>query len=221
MSVWQILGTYWPAFLQGLAVTFQLAALSWAIGITAGLAAGITAHFLPNSFGLLLRAAAFVLSSIPFLVLLYWLHFPLQTSVGIVVPPFYTAAFLLTMMNAVAVGEIWRGALDDVRREYLLAAQVTGMNYSTIVAKIQIPLAFRQALPMLLGAQVFILQSTLFASLISVDELFRVAQRINAAVYRPVEIYTGLAVFFLVICLPLYAIAFHLRRRYVRDLSER
>ena len=73
--------------------------------------------------------------------------------------PFFTAAFLLAALNAVAVGEIWRGALDDVRKEYLLAAQVTGMPYPEIVRKIQIPLAFQQALPMLLGAQVFILQS--------------------------------------------------------------
>lgn len=221
MNVWQILTTYWPAFGQGLVVTFQLAGFAWSFGIGLGLAAGIGAHFYPGSFGIALRGAAFFLSSIPFLVLLYWLHFPLQSSLGVVIPPFLTAAFLLAALNAVAVAEIWRGSLDDVRKEYLLAAQVTGMKYSAIVRRIQIPLAFRQALPMLLGAQVFILQSTLFASLISVEELFRVAQRINSTIYRPVEIYTGLAFFFLIICMPLYALAFYLRRRYVRDLSER
>ena len=54
------------------------------------------------------------------------------------------------------------------------------------------PIVLRQMIPGLLMIQVTMLQSTLFASLISVDEIFRVAQRINAVVYRPIEVYTAL-----------------------------
>ena len=64
------------------------------------------------------------------------------------------------------------------------------------------------------------LQTTLFASLISVDVIFRIAQRINAQVYKPVEIYTALAVLFLIVCLPLHGLAHWLRVRYTRDFSE-
>ena len=61
----------------------------------------------------------------------------------------------------------------------------------------------------------------LFASLISVNEIFRVAQQINAQIYRPVEIYTALGVLFLVVCLPLNGLALWLKARFTRDLSER
>jgi ABC-type amino acid transport system permease subunit len=61
------------------------------------------------------------------------------------------------------------------------------------------------------------LHTTLFASLISVEEIFRVAQRINAQIYRPVEIYTALGVFFLLVCLPVTGFAFWLKRKYTRD----
>ncbi|WP_316235288.1 MULTISPECIES: ABC transporter permease subunit [unclassified Bradyrhizobium] len=220
MTVWSIIYTYWPAFRQGLAVTFQLAFAAWMLGFVVGIPVGVVAHFDRVYFGILLRGLAFVLSSVPFLVLLYWLHFPFQSALNVVVPPFYTATFLLSLMNIVAIAEIWRGSLGNVRREYLLAAQVLGMPPLMRVFKIQVPLALREALPMLLATQVFILQSTLFASLISVDELFRVAQQINSTIYRPVEIYTGLALFFLAICLPLYSLAFYLRIRYLRDHSE-
>ena len=40
-------------------------------------------------------------------------------------------------------------------------------------------------------------------------------------VYRPVEIYTALAVLFLLICLPLHGVAYWLKRRFTRDLSDR
>lgn len=65
------------------------------------------------------------------------------------------------------------------------------------------------------------LHTTLFASLISVEEIFRVAQRINAKIYKPVEIYTALGVFFLLVCLPLNGFALGLKKRYGRNLSER
>lgn len=221
MGVIGILSVYAPAFLGGLKVTAQLTGTAWLVGLLLGGIVGAAAHYFPTSFGLGLRTGAFVLSAIPLLVLLYWLHFPVQVALGIVVDPFWTAAFLLSTLNVVAVGEIWRGALDDVRREHIVSALVCGLNQTQTMLRIQFPLAFRQALPMLLGAQVFVLQSSLFASLISVDELFRVAQRINATVYKPIEIYTGLAAFFAAICLPLYFLAYYLRQRYIRDHSER
>ena len=217
----EIVIQYFPAFRAGFATTLQLAGIAWAFGLTIGGLLGAAAHFHPRSVGVGLRSLAFMLSAVPLLVLLYWLHYPAQTLLNVVVPPFVTAAFLLSLLNAVAVAEIWRGAMDDVKREYMQAARVCGMSMSEAMRQVQIPLAFRHALPMLLGAQVFILQSTLFSSLISVEELFRVAQRINSTIYRPVQIYTGLAAFFAAICLPLYLLAFCLRRRYLRDLSER
>ncbi len=64
------------------------------------------------------------------------------------------------------------------------------------------------------------LQATLFASLISVDEIFRAAQNINARIYRPIEIYTSLGLLFLLICGPIHGAAIFLRRRYGRQLGE-
>jgi ABC-type amino acid transport system permease subunit len=85
---------------------------------------------------------------------------------------------------------------------------------------IQLPLIFRQVLPGLLLLQVMMLHTTLFASLISVEEIFRVAQRINAQIYRPVEIYTALGVFFLMVSLPINGFALWFKAKFTRDISE-
>jgi len=65
------------------------------------------------------------------------------------------------------------------------------------------------------------LHATLFTSMISVEELFRVAQRINAQIYKPIEIYTALGVFFLAICLPVNFFALWFKQKYTRNVSER
>ena len=49
---------------------------------------------------------------------------------------------------------------------------------------------------------------------------FRIAQRINATIYKPVEIYTALGLFFLAVSLPVNGLARLLKERYTRDISE-
>lgn len=149
------------------------------------------------------------------------MHYPLQTLFGVVVQPFYTAAALLTALNALGTATIVRSSLDDFPDQYLDAAKVCGLSSLESSWHIQIPLILRQILPALLNLQVAILHMTLFASLISVEELFRVAQRIDASIHKPVEIYTALAFFFVLICLPINLIAQGLRNAYSQKIFER
>lgn len=167
------------------------------------------------------RIFSFLLSGVPILVFLFWLHYPAQAMFDLVIDPFYTAAVTLSIVNIFAVADIVRGALNDFPQQYLTAAKVTGLSRKQTIFNIQIPLIFREILPSLLLLQVTMLHTTLFASLISVEEIFRVAQRINAQIYRPVEIYTALGLFFLLVCLPVNGFAIWLKHHFTRDLSER
>ena len=214
MSVWEILVRYHDGFLSGLVVTLRLCAAIWGLGLVAGIALGSASHRLPRAIGVPGRAASFLLTGIPVLVLLFWLYYPAQTLAGIQVDGFYTTIVALGIVNVFAVGDAVRHALDDFPSGYIEAALVAGLSRRTILARIQLPIIARQVTPTLILIQVTMLQATLFASLISVDELFRVAQRINAQVYRPVEVYTVLAGIFLAICLPLNGLALLLRRHF-------
>ena len=86
---------------------------------------------------------------------------------------------------------------------------------------IQLPLLLRAALPRWVDQQVIVLQTSVFASLISVTEVFRVAQRVNAKEYRPIASYTAMAVLFALLAGTGMLVARRLRRTYERDLSER
>jgi ABC-type amino acid transport system permease subunit len=140
---------------------------------------------------------------------------------NVVINPFYTAAFTLSIVSIFTTGEMVRQAVRDFPQQYLIAAKVSGLSRRDQILSIQLPLLFRQLLPNYLTMQVAMLHATLFASLISVEEIFRVAQRINSTIYKPVEIYTALGVFFLAVCLPINGLAAYLKHRYTRDMSER
>jgi polar amino acid transport system permease protein len=220
MSVIDILINYHIGFLQGLMVTLQLYGIIVFTGIVGGIALGVTAASV-KAAGYMSQGAAFFLGAVPTLVFLFWLHYPIQAMFNVVIDPFYTAAFTLSVVNLFAVSELVRVAVLDFPQQYLIAGRVCGLTTKDLVMKIQLPMMFRQLLPGLLITQVGMLHATLFASLISVEELFRVAQRINAQIYKPVEIYTALGVFFLIVCLPINVFAYWFKMKYTRDVSER
>jgi len=221
MSVFDILSQYHAAFAEGLATTFRLAVIIWLVGITAGALLGALGAKWKFAIGIPSRVLSFTLSGMPILVFLFWLHYPLQAMLGVVVDPFITAAVTLSIVNVFAVADVIRGVLADFPRQYVTAAQVCGMTPGQTLIHIQLPIILRQTVPVLLMIQVNMLQATLFASLISVNEIFRVSQQINSQIYRPVEIYSALGILFLLICLPLNGLAIWLKARFTRDFSER
>ena len=186
-----------------------------------GILLGVTGANKPYSWGRFTRAMSFAFSAIPTLVVLFWLHYPAQAVFNVVIDPFYTASLTLSLVNLFGVGEMVRQAVADFPAQYIIAGRVCGLSRRELVMHIQLPILFRQLLPSLMVQQVAMLHATLFASLISVEEIFRVSQRINSTIYRPVEIYTALAFFFLIVCLPINLGAVYLKKRYTRDLSER
>jgi His/Glu/Gln/Arg/opine family amino acid ABC transporter permease subunit len=220
MPLAEILRRYAAEFLGGLAGTFELVAVIWCVGLVIGGAIGAAAARQP-AVGWVIRVGAFTLSGLPALVLLFWLHYPLQAELGVVINPFYTAAAAFTLLNTVGVAEIVRGGLTLFPRQYLEAAQVCGLTRQQATRFIEVPIVLRDVLPPLLNLQVVMLQSTLFASLIGVNEIFRSVQRVNAEVQQPIAVYSTLAVFILVVSLPMNGLAIALARRFRRDYSER
>ena len=220
-EILSIIVQYREGLLQGLLVTLELCVITWVSGIAIGTLVGSLSAQYPHFVGKPVKVFSFFLSGVPILVLLFWLHYPLQEMLGVVIHPFFTAALALSLVNIFAVSGIVKPALVEFPNQYIIAGKVCGLSNKAIFKSIQFPIIFRQILPSLLTTQVNMLQLTLFASLISVEEIFRVSQRINASIYKPVEIYTALAIFFLLICLPLNGLALYVKHKYTRNLSEK
>ncbi|MSU54652.1 MAG: ABC transporter permease subunit [Candidatus Staskawiczbacteria bacterium] len=220
LSILGIILTYKEGLLLGLWVTLKLCLVIWLVGLFIGTILGYLSSKYHSEIGVPTRIIAFILSGIPVLVLLFWLHYPLQAMLEIVIDPFFTTCFALSIVNIFAVSEIVRSALDNFPTQYNLAAKVCGLSKKETFTKIELPIIFRQIIPSLLSLQVTMLQLTIFASLISVEEIFRVGQRINSLIYQPVEIYTAMAIFFLIVCLPMNGLALWLKYKFTRNISE-
>lgn len=220
LTAFQILWEYHEAFLKGLGVTLQMCSIIWTLGIVGGFTLGWLGATHKENIGPFVRWFAFALGGVPTIVFLFWLHYPAQAMFNVVIDPFYTATFTFTIINIISVSEIVRTALVEFPHHYLTAGKVCGLTQRQTFLDIQLPLVLRTVIPAILMLQIIMLHTTLFASLISVEEIFRIAQRINALIYKPVEIYTALGMFFLAVSLPVNGFAIYLKQRFTRDTSE-
>ena len=210
----QILADYHQLFLQGFLTTLKLLGLIILVGIPLGVVLGVIGGRFSKEIGNIIKGLRFITKVIPVLVFLFWLHYPLQGLLGIVVNPFWTTVIALGIINMVATAYIVVTELELLPQSYHEAGKTLGMTTSQIIRHIELPLLMRRTIPQMLMNQAAMLEYTLFASLISVPELFKVAQSINAMVYRPVEIYSLLVVFFLIILVPLHLLISWLQKKY-------
>lgn len=217
----EVLWKYREAFANGFLVTLQLLTLTCLLGTVIGLLLEWLCHYTNGVLRRIIDAVALGFSSIPALVILFWLYYPAQSLLGISVSPFGTALTALVVMNSFAVYRITSDAMHEFPKQYVSTARVCGMKPWTIIRYIQAPLLFRAAIPRWIDQQVVMLQTSVFASLISVKEIFRASQRINSVVYQPVVIYTSMALVFLITAGSAIYLAKYLRQKFHRDFSER
>jgi polar amino acid transport system permease protein len=125
----------------------------------------------------------------------------------------------LSVYIAILSGEIFSEEMRKLKETYGNAADVLGLKRSYFIKKIIFPAASLNVLPRMLNLGIVSIHMTMFASLIGVEELFRVSLRLNAEYLQPIEIFTFMALLYAAICLPLYFLAFVISKKTKEDAA--
>lgn len=221
MSIVDIIFKYQSAYIEGFKNTLILSVYIWCIGISIGALFGALSVKYQNTFGVLLKVMLLTVSSVPAIVLLFWAHYPFQAAFKVTINPMYTSIIVLSIINIIGVASIVRSVIEEFPGQYVIAAEVLGVKKSLILIKIYYPLVLRGVMPGILILEVTMLQSTIFASLISVDELFRVTQRINSQIYQPISLYSILGVIYMILSMPIYILSNKMSKKYKAMLSDK
>lgn len=203
----------WSEFFTGAIRTLELAGTSWLLGLPVGFAIAWGAHY-SNGLRQSLQVAALLIAVVPLLAILFWLHYPLQSALGVVWTPLTTTLLLFATYIAIVAGDILASEMKLLEAEYAEVALVIGLSSRQFMLRVLIRGAVERGLPRFLSLAVISVHMTMFASLIGVEELFRVTQRLNAKMLRPIELYTVMAIVYAILCLPLHLIAIALASRF-------
>lgn len=196
---WSVVLTFLPQLIAGAKITVQITV----IGLIGGIIIGTLAGLMRAYGGRVLNGIAFVyielIRGTPIVVQVMFLYFAMPVLTGLRVDPM-SAAVLAIIVNAGAyIAEIVRGAFLSISKGLSEAGLALGLPQWKVLVFILGPLAFRRLIPPLGNQFIVSLKDTSLFIVIGVGELTRTGQEIMASNFRAVEIWTAVAVIYLIL----------------------
>ena len=199
----------------GMIFTIPLTLLSFALGLSLGLAAALIRLFAPAPLAAGIKFYVWIFRGTPLLVQLFLIFYGLP-SVGIVLDAFTAALIGFTLNIGAYTSEILRAAIGSVARGQWEAAYSIGMSWSQAMRRTILPQASRVAVPPLSNTFISLVKDTSLAAAITVPELFQAAQRIVATTYEPLILYIEAALIYLALSSVLSSLQVRLEKRFAR-----
>jgi polar amino acid transport system permease protein len=167
---WELIKRYFPAILDGMAVTVEIAAAVVITGILLGLVLAVLRTFRIRAVSALIVIFADMLRALPPLVLMLIVYFGLP-NVGIYLPSFAVLWIVLAAVLAAFAEEIfWAGILSIPKGQWE-AARSTGIGFITTLTHIVLPQAVRLTVAPLTNRTLAITKNTALGMVIGVSEI--------------------------------------------------
>ncbi|HGF0952792.1 TPA: glutamine ABC transporter permease GlnP [Yersinia enterocolitica] len=202
----------WPAIpilLEGAKLTLWISVL----GLLGGLIIGVIAGFARAYGGWLRRNIALVFIELirgtPIVVQVMFIYFALPMMMPVRIDPFSAAVVTIMINSGAYIAEITRGAVLSIHNGFREAGLALGLSKRDTLRYVIAPLALRRMLPPLGNQWIVSIKDTSLFIVIGVAELTRQGQEIIAGNFRAMEIWSAVAVIYLIITL---ALSFVLRR---------
>ena len=214
---WDVLPANLDFLMTGLSQTVAISALTLVLAMIGGLVVAVLdmSKFPPFrmvgiTFGELVR-------NTPILVQLLWIYYVLPMVMGINLDAWTALVIGLSLYSSAFIAEAYRAGIQAVPIGHREAAQVLGLAPAQTFFRIVLPQAVRMTLPPLAANFVQLIKYSSLGAVISVGEITRRGMELSASIFRPLEIFTFIAVVYFLICWPL-AMAI---RMWERRLSSR
>ncbi|GIL38972.1 amino acid ABC transporter permease [Roseiterribacter gracilis] len=211
---WNVILNNRGLLLQGLAVSFQLTLVAIAGGMALGtvLAMCRLSRFRP----LAIAAGSYVnfLRSLPLILVIFWFYILTPQIVGHPIDAYSSVLIAFTLFEAAYYCEIIRAGIASVKAGQVNAGLALGFGQFHVMRYVVLPQAFRNMLPVLLTQAIIMFQDTSIVYVVGVRDFLTAADVVANSNNRPVELYSVVAVTFLVICFTASRLVGRLQRKY-------
>lgn len=198
--------------------TIPLALISFAIGMVLAVITALGRISTIKIFNIIARVYVSIIRGTPLLVQLFIIFYGLP-NLGFVVDPFPCAVIGFSLSVGAYSSEIIRAAIISIPKGQWEAAYSIGMTYPKALRRVILPQATRVSIPPLSNSFISLVKDTSLASIVTVTEMFRVAQQIAATTYEFLLIYTEAAFIYWIICFGLSIVQGRIENRLDRFAS--
>lgn len=199
---WEAVFAYRQIFVAGLGMTVAISVCAIVLGLFLGLASGLAS--VSDNMVLNEMAALYVgaFRGTPLLVQILIFYF----CVGVLVhvdSPYVIGTVTLAFFSGAYISEMVRAGVESVDRGQWETALSSGLTHRQALFYVVFPQAARRIVPPVTGQFVSCIKDSSLLSVISVRELTKAAEVVNATTYKTFETYLPLALFYLLLTWPL------------------
>ena len=206
-------------FLRGWLVTIGLSLAALVLSALVGLLAamGLASRF--RLVEALARVYVELVRGTPLLVQLLVGFYVVAYAVGLE-NRYVVGVLVLALFSGAYMAEIFRAGLASIPAGQRDAARAIGLTPWQSLRLVILPQAVRLVLPPVAGQLVSLVKDSSLLSVIAVSEFTLAAQQVNSLTYSTLECYLPLAAGYLLLTLPLSALARHLERRFAWEAGS-
>jgi len=184
-----------PLLVEGLLVTLFLGVTAFILGCVLGLAIALARLSSIRALRTLAVGYVSIFRGTPMLVQILLIYFGLP-QLGITLEPIPSVILALTLNVASYLSENFRAGILAVDKGQREAASAIGMTYAQALRRIILPQAVRIATPPVGNRFIGLMKDTSLASVVTVVELTRVAERVGSATFRYMEMFVIVAIIY-------------------------
>jgi polar amino acid transport system permease protein len=193
---------YLGAIAQGLQLTLTITLITILLGMALGIIVAGARLSSVTAVRVITTAYIEIMRGTPTLVQLFWVYYALPIVTGVQLPAFESVVLALVLNVGAFYGEAFRSGIQAIPREQVETADVLGLRYAQRMRYVIVPQAFRIVLPVLISISISLFKDTSLVSTIGVNELFYTGRTISTDTYRPLEVFTAIAVVYFIIAFP-------------------
>jgi polar amino acid transport system permease protein len=149
----------------------------------------------------------------PLLVQIVWFYFALPIVLQVELPDWFAAGLGLTLYMGAFATEIFRGGIISIDKGQWQASRALGMTWPELMRHIILPQAIKRMVPPFVNQSIIQLKNTSLLYVVAIPDLMYTGSIIVSDTFRPLEVYTVVAVSYFTILYPLTLYAARLEAR--------
>lgn len=213
-----IVADTFPLLLKGAGLTLQITAMSVGLGLIFGLIMGMAELSKNPLFRIPAKVYVDFIRGTPLLIQIFIIYFALPTILGTRIDPFIAAVAACSLNSTAYIAEIFRAGIQSISQGQLRAGLSLGMTHAQTMRYIILPQAIKRIIPPLGNEFIAMLKDSSLVSVIGFEELTRSGQLVIAETYATLEIWSVVAILYLVMTLTIAQLVRFIEKRY--HLSE-
>lgn len=202
-----------PLLIKGAGVTLEITALAVGFGLLVGLCLGLGQLSKLRILRWPCKIYVDVIRGTPLLVQIFIIYFALPNIIGHRIDPFVAAVTACSLNSGAYVAEIFRAGIQSISLDQMRAGLSLGMTTAQTMRYIILPQAIKRIIPPLGNEFIAMLKDSSLVSVIGFEELTRSGQLIIAETYATMEIWTVVAILYLVMTLTITQLVGFMERR--------